>query len=69
MKKFNKRNCQDCVRGSFVDIYGRTITIMGIHAHEYKIFITVDFVSIVMVESFPCGADARRRFNELKRKR
>ena len=69
MKRYNKRNCQDCVRGSFVDKYGRRITIMGIHAHEYTIYITVDFVSAVTVESYPSGQSARKRFNELKRKR
>lgn len=69
MKKFNKRNCQSCVRGSFIDIYGRKVTIMGTHAYEYLIYITVDFTSSTVVESFSCGADARRRFNELKRKR
>ena len=69
MKRYNKRNCQSCVRGSFKDIWGRRVVIMGTHAFEYSIFITEDFMSTTVVESFSCGADARRRFNELKRKR
>lgn len=68
MRNYNKSNCTGCVRGQFIDIYERRITIIGQHAFSY----TIEIVSILgapTYERYPNGATARRRFNELKRKR
>lgn len=68
MRNYNKSNCTGCVRGQFIDIYERRITIVGQHAFSY----TIEIVSILGVstyERYSNGKQARKRFNELKRKR
>ena len=68
MKQYNKKNCQGCIRGTFTDKYNRTITISGVHAYEYTIeIVTISKVSIC--EKYKDGKSARKRFQELKRKR
>lgn len=68
MKTYNKSNCTSCIRGTFVDKYQRTITICGTHAYEYSIEI-VTITKVTIVERYHNGAMARKRFNELKKKR
>lgn len=71
MRNFNRKNCTGCIRGSFVDIYGRTITLGGVHAFEYFIEIRQTIFTEVKIEIFyfPNGKTARQRFQQLKRKR
>lgn len=68
MKNYNRANCTGCIRGTFVDKYQRTITICGKHAFEYSIEI-VSITKVTIIERYHNGAEARRRFNELKKKR
>lgn len=67
MAHYNKNHCQGCLRGSFTDQWGRTITIGGIHSYEY--FIEIKTITAITIYSYPTGAEARRVFNQLKRKR
>lgn len=66
MKIYNRAHCIGMVRGQFTDKYGRKITIQGIHAFEYTIVIE-SVNHIVTTERFATGADARKRFQTLKR--
>ena len=61
-------NCTGLIRGQFIDHAGRRITIFGVHAKRY----TIEIISILgtpYYENFPNGKLARKRYNELKRKR
>lgn len=64
---YHRANCTGCVRGCFIDQYGRRITISGVHAFSY----TIEIVGITTttVEHYPNGKEARARFNNLKRVR
>lgn len=66
-RHYNRANCTGCVRGCFTDQYGRRITISGVHAFSY----TIEIMSIttITVEHYHNGAEARVRFNNLKRVR
>lgn len=68
MKTYNRANCTGIIRGTFVDKYSRTITISGVHAFEYTIEI-VTITKVTITERYHNGAMARKRFNELKKKR
>jgi hypothetical protein len=68
MKTYHKANCIGIVRGQFTDKYGRKVTIQGFHAFEYTICIE-SITHVVTTEQYANGAMARKRFNELKRKR
>lgn len=68
MKNYNRTNCTGTIRGTFTDKYSRTITISGVHAFEYTIEI-VTITKAVTTERYKNGKTARKRFNELKRKR
>ena len=68
MKTYNRGNCTGIIRGQFTDQYGRKITIQGIHAFEYTICIESPS-HVVTFERFATGADARKRFQILKRVR
>lgn len=68
MKTYNRANCTGTIRGTFVDKYKRRITISGVHAFEYTIEI-VTITKVTIIEHYHNGAEARRRFNNLKRVR
>ena len=68
MRNYNKSNCTGIVRGQITDKYGRKITIQGVHAFEYTIVIETPLHTIT-IEQYTNGAIARKRFNELKKKR
>lgn len=68
MKNYNRRNCTGCIRGTFIDKYQRTITICGKHAFEYDIEI-MTITKVTIIEHYQNGKMARKRFNELKKKR
>lgn len=65
---YHRVNCTGVVRGQFIDQYGRKITICGKHAFEYTIYIE-SVTHVVTTECFSNGAEARKRFNNLKRVR
>ena len=63
---YHRSNCTGIVRGQFIDQYGRKVTICGKHAFEYTIYIE-SVTHVVTTEFFANGAEARKRFNTLKR--
>lgn len=65
---YHRANCVGVVRGQFIDQYGRKITISGVHAFEYTIHIE-SVTHVVTTEFFTNGAEARKRFQTLKRVR
>ena len=67
MRTFNPVTCERKVRDSFVDKYGRLITLTGQHAFKYNIVIQ----DIGNTTSYPynSGIEARKAFNELKKVR
>lgn len=68
MRTYNKHNCVGLVRAEFIDRWGRKIILTGIHAFDWQIHI-VSIIGNISTEHFEKGAQARRRFSELKRKR
>lgn len=68
MKKFNRNNCESCVRAVIVDKWGRKITLLGQHAFEWQIAIE-GATGNMTIQSYPNGAKARQVFQELKKKR
>ena len=67
MRTFNPVRCERKVRDSFVDKYGRLITLTGQHAFKYNIVIQ----DRGNTTSYPYnnGIAARKAFNELKKVR
>ena len=68
MRNYNKSNCTGCVRGQFIDIYERRITILGQHAFSYTIEIVL-ILGVSTYERYQNGKQARKRFNELRKRR
>ena len=71
MKRFNKQNCTSSVRAQITDKWGRTITLMGTHAFDWTIYVeeSTGNMTITTCQKFPKGEQARKRFQELKKKR
>ena len=67
MRTFNPVRCERRVRDSFVDKWGRTITLTGQHAFGYNIIIQDKNKDTSF--PYPCGIAARKVFNELKKVR
>ena len=67
MKRYNPLRCERRVRDSFVDKWGRTIILAGQHAFGYNVIIQ-DKIKITSFP-YPCGIEARKAFNELKKVR
>ena len=67
MKKYNKDNCDSRLRAVITDKYGRTISLLGKHAFEWEIIIELS--GRLIVRQYPNGKEARKAFNQLKRKR
>lgn len=68
MKKFNRNNCESCVRAVIVDKWGRKITLLGKYAFEWQIAIE-GATGNMTIQSYPNGTKARQVFQELKKKR
>lgn len=68
MKKFNRNNCTSCVRAVITDKWGRKITLLGQHAFNWEIAIT-GCTGDIVIKSYPNGNEARKAFQELKKKR
>lgn len=71
MKRFNKQNCTSSVRAQITDKWGRTITLMGTHAFDWTIYVeeSTGNMTITTCQKFSKGEQARKRFQELKKKR
>lgn len=68
MKKFKRENCTSVVRAVIEDQYGRKITLMGTHSFDWSIYIEGQSGNLT-IQRFPKGSEARKKFNDLKRKR
>lgn len=68
MKRYNKANCTGIIRAEFIDRWGRKIILTGIHAFDWSIYI-IGITGNVSVEHYDKGAQARKRFSNLKRKK
>lgn len=66
-REFHRINCETKVRESFTDKWGRTITILGTHAFEYKII--VEGNNSTTSQSFKNGKEARKCFMNYKKKK
>ena len=67
MKRFKEESCTALVRASFVDAYGRKVTVMGKWAFEYSVYIEHIDRSIERIP-FPDGKKCRKYLQELKKK-
>ena len=66
-KKYNPDNCDSKLRAVFKDQWGNTISLFGKHAFEYSIIIEhLDHTTKI---TFKNGKEARKKFNELKKKK
>lgn len=63
MKRYHKDRCCSVVRGIKKDKYGRTITLMGKHAFEWKV--VIEGIESIMIETYPNRTSARNRYNQL----
>ena len=67
MKRYHRDNCDNRLRATITDKYGRTISLFGKHAFEWDIAIETN--GRITITSYPNGALARKEFNKLIRKR
>lgn len=67
MRKYNPDNCDNRLRAVITDKWGRTVALFGKHAFEYEIVLQDDGKTVV--RSFKSGREARKEFNNYKRKR
>ena len=66
-KKYNPNNCNSCLRAVIRDQWGNTISLFGKHAFEYSIII--EHPERTTKFTFKNGKEARKKFNELKKKK
>lgn len=66
-KKYNRDNCDSRLRAVITDKWGRTVALFGKHAFEWEIVLQDNGKTIV--RSFKSGREARKEFNNYKRKR
>ena len=67
MRTFNPVRCERRVRDSFTDKCSRTITLTEQHAFSYNVIIQDKNKDTSF--PYPCGIEARKAFNELKKVR
>lgn len=66
-KKYNPDNCDSKLRAVFKDQWGNTISLFGRYAFEYSIII--EHLDRTTKITFKNGKEARKKFNELKKKK
>lgn len=64
---YHRENCDSRVRVTIKDKWGRTISLLGTHAFEWKIVIKSN--DNITITSYPNGVKARAEFKKLTRKR
>ncbi len=62
---FHRENCTSSVRAIITDKLGRTITLMGKHAFEWKIVMEKD--GRVVINQYPNRVAATREFEKYKK--
>ena len=65
---YHRENCDCFIREIIVDIYGRTIVLGGQHAFEYSITV-ISITGKAVVTNFKNGREARKEFNNYKKKK
>ena len=65
---YHRENCDCFIREIIIDIYGRTIVLGGQHAFEYSITI-ISITGKAVVTNFKNGREARKEFNNYKKKK
>ena len=65
---YHRENCDCFIREIIVDIYGRTIVLGGQHAFEYSITV-ISITDKTIVTNFNNGREARKEFNNYKKKK
>lgn len=66
-RNYNRDNCDSRLRAIITDRWGRTVALFGKHAFEYEIVLQDNGKTIV--RTFKSGREARKEFNNYKRKR
>lgn len=66
-RNYNRDNCDSRLRAIITDKWGRTVALFGKHAFEWEIVLQDN--SKTIVRSFKSGREARKEFNNYKRKR
>lgn len=66
-RKYHKENCDSRVRATITDKWGRTISLMGKHAFEWVIVIESN--GRITMQSYPSGKEARKEFQQYKKKK
>lgn len=65
---YHRENCDCFIRETIVDIWGRTIHLVGRHAFEYSITV-ISITGRIVVTNFKNGKEARKEFYKYKRKK
>lgn len=67
MKKYNKKNCSSKIREVATDQYGRTITLLGTHAFEWKI--AIESCGKITIEVYPNRIIAKEKYKKLLKRK
>lgn len=66
-KNYNPDNCDNRLRAVIKDKWGNTISLFGKHAFDYSI--VIEHCGVITKLNFKNGKEARKKFNELRRKK
>lgn len=66
-RNYNRNNCDSRLRAVITDKWGRTVALFGKHAFEYEIVLQDN--GKTTVRTFKSGREARKEFNNYKKKR
>lgn len=66
-RHFHRENCDSRVRATIKDKWGRTVSLLGTHAFEWEI--VIEAFGRMTIQPFTNGKDARKEFNNYKKKR
>ena len=66
-RNYNRDNCDSILRAVITDKWGRTISLFGKHVFEWEI--VIESCGKFTARTFSTGHEARKEFNNLKRKK
>ena len=66
-KTFKRENCDNQLRATITDKFGRKVVLLGKYAFEWHIVLEENGRTII--NTYPNGKIARKEFNLLKKKR
>ena len=66
-KQYHRENCESKIRATITDKWGRTISLLGTHAFEWSI--AIESCGKITIQPFTNGKDARKEFNNYKKKK